>query len=189
VFDWLLLVQLALSAGLLAVIGERAAYLWYVAPASAPALRWLGQCVEEGRVERVLFWARKRPGTHVAQILLAQLEPQPDGEHDLPELLSELTERAVIRLRLLRVGATVASTSGLLVGIVRISGGYAAPSGLLALEAGLTERLTMSSALFSMAVGVGTSAVCFYATSLFRRAAQQLVAQSVRAAQLAKIVA
>jgi len=188
-FDWLLLAQLALSMGLFVVIGERALYLLYSAPVSAAALSWLTSNLAAGRGDRSLRFAQQRPTAHVSRVLLATLGPAVPDADDLPDLLSQLTERAVIRLRLLRVGATVASTAGLLVGIVRISGGYAAPSGLLALEAGLTERLAMSSALFSMAVGVGTSAVCFYATSLFRRAAQQLVGQAARVAQLMKNVA
>lgn len=193
--DWLLLLQLALSVGLAGVIAERAVYLLLVAPASPRALRWLSQSVGEGRTDRALFWARQRSNTHVARILLTALEPvserspAPDDADDLGELILQLTERAVLRLRLIRVGATVSSTTGLLIGIVRISGGYAAPSGLLALEAGLTERMALSSALFSMAVGVGTSAVCFYATSQFRKAARQLITQSARAAQLVRIPA
>jgi hypothetical protein len=188
--DWLFLLQLALTAGLLLVIAERAYYLLYVAPISADALKWLtARLNDRGGISDALRWARARGDTHVARIVRRGLDPSPvggEGPDDLSELLSDLSERAVVRLRLLRVGATVASTSGLLVGILRISGGYAPPSGLLALQAGLSERLALSSALFSMAIGVGTSAVCFYATALFRRAAQQLISQSTRAAQLVR---
>jgi hypothetical protein len=194
VTDWLLLLQLSLTAGLLAVIAERAFYLLYVAPASAAAISWLSKLLgdrRDGAVEQAIYWARGRRETHIAGVLLAVLAPpaHADEDDDLSEVISTLSERAVARLRLLRVGATVASTSGLLVGIVRISGGYAPASGLLALEAGLNERLALSSALFSMAIGVGTSAVCFYATALFRRSAQQLLTQSTRVMQLAKSVA
>ncbi|MEY4578160.1 MAG: hypothetical protein RL701_2863, partial [Pseudomonadota bacterium] len=83
----------------------------------------------------------------------------------------------------LRVGATIASTVGLMIGILRIRGGAGEHAGLLALEAGLAEKVALGEALFSMAVGVATSAVCFHAVGALREAAGEVMGQGTKVAE------
>jgi hypothetical protein len=181
---WMTMLQLALSAVLASVIVERARYLLVRAKLSEAGWTFVEESLRRGQLTELRAWARALPETHVGSLLQAVLEPTSDRDEELPELLSWLRERSAARLRLLRVGATIASSLGLMVGILSIQRGYGEPAGLLALEAGLPQKLAMSQALFSMGIGVATSAVCFYALGLFRPAAQALIAQSARAAHL-----
>jgi hypothetical protein len=194
--DILTLLQLGLAATLLGVIGDRVHILMFAAPLHRRGvefvLRLLSSADSDPRTSagsaqldalRAFASTAGTSRTHVARVLRAVLDCDEQGEHRqdaLAELSFELSAEATARLRTLRVGATIASTLGLLVGIVRLRGGFAKPSGLLALEAGLTERMALSDALLSMAIGVGTSAVCFYALSLLGEAARALMAQRAR---------
>jgi hypothetical protein len=182
---WLTWLQLALSVALLGVIAERARYLMQRAILSPEGFAFVSDGLQQGQLAQLRAFARALPAVHVARLLRAALERAPEEpDEELEELLSRLRERALARLRLVRVGATLASSLGLMVGILCIQRGYSEPAGLLALEAGLPQKLAMSQALFAMGVGVATSGVCFYALSLFRPAAQALITQSARAAHL-----
>jgi hypothetical protein len=181
--DALTLFQLGLSAALLGVILDRAYCLLWAAPLSSRGVAHVLRALERAEDGPLRAFAKHTARTHVGRVLAIAFEPITDGlprEDALAELSFELSAEAAARLRALRVGATIASTTGLLIGIVRLRGGFTKPPGLLALEAGLTERLAVSDALFSMAIGVGTSAVCFYALSLLGDAARGLVAQRAR---------
>jgi hypothetical protein len=183
--DLLTLLQLGLSAVLLGAIGERVYTLMFAAPLHRRGLEFVTLALERAQLAELTRFATSEGArdTHVGRVLRVALRPAQVGESrgdQLAELSFDLSAEAIVRLRALRVGATIASTLGLLVGIVRLRGGFAQPSGLLALEAGLTERLAVADALFSMAIGVGTSAVCFYALSLLREAARSLIAQRAR---------
>ncbi len=105
------------------------------------------------------------------------------GEQDLRELLADLREEAIARLRFLRVAATLASTTGLLGGILRLARGPSIITGLAALKAGEPERLMVMEAIATMAIGVALSALCFQALALLRPAAQQLISQTLRVAR------
>jgi hypothetical protein len=181
---WLTWLQLAFSGVLLGVIAERARYLLFRAKLSDEGWAFIQRCLLAGEVVQVRAFAHQQPEAHVSAVLRAALDPDPDQE--LAEIVSWLHERSAARLRLVRVGATLASTLGLMVGILSIQRGFGEPAGLLALEAGLPQKLAMSQALFAMGVGVATSAVCFYALALLKPAAQALIAQSARAAHLAQ---
>lgn len=207
--DALTFLQLGLSAVLLATIVERARYLFWLAPLSGEGLKHVLRAIEQGAWGDVEVWAREVPGSHVGQILRVvrgtsgergaesasgeQGASSASGEHRaesvsgavereeaLAELLFDLQARALARLRLLRVGATIASTVGLMIGILRIRGGVGAPAGLLALEAGLPEKIALGQALFSMGVGVATSAVCFYAVGVLRDGAREVLVQGTK---------
>lgn len=180
VLDLLAVAQLTLSGGLGVVAAERVAYLVNAAATSGEGWSWLSAQLERRQYPQLRAWTRSAPRTHSARLLAAALDP---SEQTLEEVLSDLHAQAIARLDVLRVGATLSSTVGLLVGIVRLRDAHAAPSGLLALEAGLVARVAMSEALFSMAVGVGTSAACFYALAFLRRSAHKLLAGN---AQLAR---
>jgi hypothetical protein len=182
---WLTWLQLGVSAALLGAIAERAHYLLFRAKLSEEGWAFVQRGVQAGELAELRAFARAQPHAHVSAVLRAAFDPNPERDDgDLAELLSSLHEQSAARLRVVRVGATLASSLGLLVGILCIRRGFGEPAGLLALEAGLPQKLAMSQALFAMAIGVATSAVCFYALSLLRPAAQALVAQSARAAHL-----
>jgi hypothetical protein len=121
--------------------------------------------------------AGARPESVLAQALLAH------GE-DIPEALADAREIATTRMRLLRVCATLASTLGLLGGILMLAGAELPSQGLLALEAGAVERARMGTAIATMAIGVGSSAFCFQAVTLLRAAAQRLLTQADRIARV-----
>jgi len=181
---WLTWLQLAVSGVLLGVIAERARYLLFRAKLSEEGWAFVDRSLRAGEIVQLRAFARAQPEAHVSAVLRAAFDPEPERDEELAELVSGLREQSAAGLRLLRVGATIASSLGLLVGILCIQRGFGEPAGLLALEAGLPEKLAMSQALFAMAIGVATSAVCFYALSLLRPAAQALIAQSARAAHL-----
>jgi hypothetical protein len=183
---WLTWLQLALSGVLLGVIAERAHYLLFRAKLSEEGLSFVDRSLRDGAIAELRAFARAQPEAHVSAVLRAAFEPDPERDEELAELVSWLREQSASRLRVVRVGATIASSLGLLVGILCIQRGFGEPAGLLALEAGLPQKLAMSQALFAMAIGVATSAVCFYALALLRPAAEALVAQSARAAHLAQ---
>lgn len=180
--DVLTLLQLGLSAVLLALIVERVRYLLLVAPLSPEGLRFVSEALEQGRAREARVWVDAAPQTHVGQLLHAGLVARAEADDDLSDILFDLQARCLARLRAVRVGATVASTLGLLVGILRIRGGLGPAQGLLALEAGLAEKVALGQALSAMALGVGTSAVCFYALGILREAARALLAQSTKVA-------
>ncbi|MET0287620.1 MAG: hypothetical protein ABW352_24245 [Polyangiales bacterium] len=120
--------------------------------------------------------ARVRPESVLAQGLLAH------GE-DIPEAIADAREIATTRMRLLRVCATLASTLGLLGGILMLAGAELPSQGLLALEAGAIERARMGTAIATMAIGVGSSAFCFQAVTILRTAGQRLLTQADRVAR------
>lgn len=183
--DTLTLLQLSLSAVLLGVIVDRVHTLLFAAPLHRRGLEFVLRSLQRLGFDELRTFATA-PGTsrtHVARVLRVALsaDQQDESRQDaLAELSFELSAEATARLRAIRVGATIASTLGLMIGIVRLRGGFAKPTGLLALEAGLTERMAVADALLSMAIGVGTSAVCFYALSLLGQAARSLMAQRAR---------
>lgn len=177
ILDALSYVQLAFSCALLFAIAERIYYLCYLAPISRVGGEWVKAQLQSSGHGAVIAWARRAPHTHVARLIRVAFESD-CSEEAIGEEQSELAELVGRRLRFVRVGATLASTSGLLVGILRFREGSLAPAGLLALERGLPERIATSQALFAMAIGISTSAVCFYALSSLRRSAVQLLSQS-----------
>ncbi|HEX6243312.1 MAG TPA: hypothetical protein VFZ61_20505 [Polyangiales bacterium] len=153
-----------------------------VAPLSPEGLRFVSDALEQGRVDEARSWAEQAVQTHVGQLLRAGLVGSRQPDDDLSDLLFDLQARSLVRLRALRVGATIASTTGLLVGILRIRGGLGPDQGLLALEAGLAEKVALGQALSAMAIGIGTSAVCFYALGVLREAAKAVLTQGTKVA-------
>lgn len=174
--------QLAFAAFIALVIAERVRYLVYRAPASEQAARWLLQAIKSGDRAALAHWSRARPESHAAQ-LIAPLLSDRGSRDEADEVASELYEAASARLMLLRVSATLASTTGLLGGILALARGSASSAGLWALSAGGAERHNLDEAIATMAIGVALSALCFQALGLLRPAAQRLVMQT---AQLAR---
>jgi hypothetical protein len=175
-FNWL---QLAWAAVVVAVLGERAVALFHRLPTGARGLALVTERLGAGDLAAVRAWANERPGTLLGQLLGRCLVPMPWAEPPEPAiLLAELTDHTQARLTWLRVAATLSSTLGLLGGVMAIARGLGPARGLVALQSGLAERLAMDEALLSMALGVGTAAVCFYGLSRLRPAARQLIAQA-----------
>jgi hypothetical protein len=152
-----------------------------VLPTSELAVRWLCERVASGELANALRWARDRPQTLTGRLLLEHAPPG-EREEDVFLTLLDLQQEVNARLAVLRVCATLASTLGLLGAILAIRAGLGAPEGLVRLQAGLAESLALSRALLTMAIGVATSAGCFYALALFRRAALTIITQGRRLA-------
>jgi hypothetical protein len=181
--SWFQLGQLALATFVIAVTAERIAVLHLRAATSDEAVRWLVRMLQSGSRDAPQQWARARPAAQLARIIEASRLP--NAELELRELMAELRDESLARLGGLRTSATLASTLGLLGGIVTLARGAPESAGLDALRAGALERLAMHEAIATMAIGVATSAFCFQALSLLRVAAEKRIAQ---ARQLARAV-
>lgn len=174
--SWFQLAQLSVAAFLAVVIGQRVHTLHYRAATSEEAFRWLLRTLERGDREPVCAWARERPGAQLARMIeLAFTSSQPAAE--LRELVVELRDESTASLRMLRVAATLVSTLGLMGGILTLALGSSRHAGLMALQAGRVERMTMNEALATMAIGVATSALCFQALAVLKPAAQRAMLQ------------
>lgn len=105
-----------------------------------------------------------------------------DAEETLLELRYDL-RRGLDGLRML---ARVASLAGFLAAMFELRPVFSPPPpaelGLLALEAGLVERLAFSRAIVAMVVGVVTAVFCRLASARLLRVARELEADLVRAA-------
>jgi biopolymer transport protein ExbB/TolQ len=174
--SWLTWVQCAWAIVVLAMVAERAYALFLRYPVSEAGLLFVTRRLREGDLGAVSAFLAARPRTLLAQ-LLAQPTADDEDAPDDPTRLTELSHKPLERLLALRVAATLSSTLGLLGGVVSIARGMGGGSGLVALEEGLAQRVAMHEALSSMALGVGTAAVCFYAVSRLRRRATELVTQ------------
>ena len=174
--SWFQLAQLCVALALAIVIGERVRSLHFRDATSEEAFRWLLRTLDRGDTESARAWARARPRTQLARMVeLTFVSSQPAGE--LRELILELREESTAWLRMLRVGATLVSTLGLLGGILTLALGSSRHAGLMALQAGGVERMTMNEALATMAIGVATSALCFQGLAVLRPAAQRSLQQ------------
>jgi hypothetical protein len=171
--SWFQTAQLAFALLISLVIMERVRALYWHLATSEESLRWLLRQLRESKRPLVQAWSRERPESQAARLIQAA-----EDDPDTRELLLELRDEASSRLRLLRVAATLASTMGLLGGILTLTHVTMPDAGLLALQAGAVERLVMQQAVATMAIGVGTSAVCFQALALLRPAAQRLIIQA-----------
>jgi biopolymer transport protein ExbB/TolQ len=168
--------QCAWALVVLGLVAERAHALFVRYAVSEAALLFVARSLRNGDFDAARAWAAARPHTLLAA-LIAPREDADESVDDSAALLSELSHRTHERLLALRVAATLSSTLGLLGGVVAIARGMGGSPGLLGLQAGLAERLAMQDALLSMALGVGTAAVCFHALSRFRARARELVTQ------------
>ncbi|MEY4512423.1 MAG: hypothetical protein RLZZ450_4545 [Pseudomonadota bacterium] len=174
--SWFQLAQLAVALFLSIVIGRRVHALYYRDATSEEAFRWLLRTLQSGEREAARAWARARPRAQLARMIeLAATSSLPAAE--LRELIIDLRDESTASLRMLRVSATLVSTLGLMGGILTLALGSSRHAGLMALQAGRVERMTMNEALATMAIGVATSALCFQAVALLRPAAQRAILQ------------
>jgi hypothetical protein len=175
-FTWL---QLAWTSVVVVVLAERARAVFLRMPVGQGGLAWVTARLSAGDADGALAWAAERPDSLVGQLLDRYYVPTSGSDAPDPGvIMAELSERASARLTWLRVAATLSSTLGLLGAVIAIARGLGPARGLVALESGLAERMAMDQALTSMALGVGTAALCFYGLSRLRPAARQLIAQT-----------
>jgi hypothetical protein len=158
-------VQLGFALAIAALTVERMRALCWTHAISEPAFK---RMLEEPGVAHV------RSESVLARALYAD---------DPAEAIADAREIASTRLRVIRVSATMASTLGLLGGILMLAGAPLHEEGLLALAAGAVERARMTTAIATMAIGVGSSAFCFQALSILRTAARTLLTQTDRVAR------
>jgi hypothetical protein len=170
-FQWL---QLGFVALVLVLVMERMRALYWRDAISDQLFKELSRGA--GRDVLAQKFARVRSASPWAPVF--------SDHDDTREALADVRENAVAQLRLLRVCATMASTLGLLGGILLLAGASLPGEGLLALQAGAVARARMEGAITTMAIGVGSSAFCFQALTLLRRAATR---QLTQADQLARI--
>lgn len=200
-------IQMAFALFVALAVAERVRFLYARAATSDVALAWLTQRLEAGDHDAALAWAAERPDSHVARVLIAALASANDSvagsladpadreavaraererllarDAETRECLLDLREEASARLRMLRVCATLASTIGLLGGILAL----ASAGGTHVGSAGLS-RHGLADAIATMAIGVATSALCFQALALLRPAAQRLVTQATQVARTAQL--
>lgn len=181
--SWFQVGQLAFAAFLIVVISERVFALYVRLATSDDAARWLARELEAKSPDGPRAWARARPEAQLARIVELALD---DARRDeLGELFVDVRAETLARLSMLRVSATIASTLGLLGGIVTLARGAPEAAGLLALQAGGLQRLAMNEAISTMAIGVATSAFCFHALALLRTAAEKRLTQARQLARAA----
>ena len=171
-FQWL---QLGFAAFIASLVAERIHTLCWRQAVSDHAFKR----VLAGDVALQQRWASARSESALAQLVAGE---------DVRESLADAREIASARLRLLRVCATLASTLGLLGGILLLAGARLPDQGLLALEAGAVERARLDGAIATMAIGVASSAFCFQALAVLRRAAQKLLQQAEQIARARGLV-
>ena len=180
---WFQLLQLGFALCVVLLIVERVHVLCWRAPISDALVRWLVDALVARDRDAVRGFCAARPSSHAARLAAHILRDDAPTDEVIGELLTDLYEEASARLLALRVSATLASTTGLLGGILALTGGAGEGAGLLALQAGAAARHGLSQAIVTMAIGVALSAVCFQALGLLRRAAQRLVAQDATLAR------
>lgn len=178
--------QIVLALAVVGVAFERLYRVGVIAPVSTKLLSELERSLREGDVERVRRLSEALPARWTSRVVSNALAREPEE----PELmLIDLFEEAGSRLGLLRLSATLASTFGLLGGILTIRAGFGADVGLLALQAGLAERTALGRALMTMAIGVGTAAFAFAAHAAIRRASTRAYVQAQRIDRAVAVIA
>lgn len=182
--SWFNVLQLGFAAIVAAVAYERARVLFYEAPTTAQFLKVAQRRLQEGDLEAVRRMAEAAGSAWAGRVLRTGLEGPSwqEAAVEVSSLLSDLRYEASQRLGMLRVSATIASTTGLLGAILALSSGFSA-DGLVALKAGAMESAALRQSLLTMAIGVGLSGFCFYAFGLFRRAALDAVRDATRVAR------
>jgi hypothetical protein len=173
-FLWL---QIGLSLTVVGVAAERLYRVSVLAPVSDAFLAELERLLRARDLEQARNLCAALAGRWVTRVIDKASNAEPE-EAELVVL--DLFEEAGARLGLLRLSATLASTLGLLGGILTIRAGFGADVGLLALQAGLAERTALSRALLTMGIGVGTAAFAFAAHAAIRRASTRAYTQAQR---------
>jgi len=178
----LLLIQVLLAVLAVGAVVQRSRVLWFVAPASPALVAAWTNALASGDEAFARRLALAAPGRWGSRLVLAALDPESgDRSESVASALADLRMEAGAQLGFIRVAATMASTLGLLGGILAIQRGFSG-QGLLALSAGLAQQVALSQALNHMALGIGTAAFCFSAFGLLRAAARDLLTQASQVA-------
>ncbi len=105
---------------------------------------------------------------------LAELEAARDPRPALEELQGELEQAASRGRDMLLALGRMASPIALIGVIVEMGNAAHGGGGLLGLQRGLVARIAMQRAVLTVALGLGTSAVCFVAAAILQRSAATL---------------
>jgi hypothetical protein len=100
------------------------------------------------------------------------------------ERVSDLKYEATKRLYALRVFASLGTALGFLGALVELIWLMSGDHGLLALQAGLVERIAMERAILAMAIGVAISVFSLVALSVLKKAALSLIRDVTKALDL-----
>jgi hypothetical protein len=164
--------QLLLSVAAVALVAERVRWLLYRAPLDTSVfLAALGRALEDRDEAGARAMAERGRPAAVAEIATHVLS----GAGELDEVRAELSDRIMARLFAVKVVGRVGTALGFLGAILWLIWMMSGDHGLLALKAGLVEKIAVEGALLSMTLGVATSVFCMAALSILRRAAVALV--------------
>jgi hypothetical protein len=160
------------------VAAERIRELLFRAPLAPSFTSAVVAALEDGDRAHAEALTRAGGTAWVAETLHARLGPEPSMAE---ELLAELGYRATRRLYALRVFASLGTATGFLGAISQLIWLMSGDHGLLALKAGLVERIAMERALLCLVTGVAISVFCLVAMGVLKRAAIELVGDVKRA--------
>ena len=182
------LLQLLLAAVALALIAERFHTLFYRARIDAgPYLEALREELRAGRTKAARALAEAGRPAWVAELVHAVLKADADGDHAesvADEVCADRRDQAGRRIYAVHGLARVATPLALLGVILELTGALAGRGGSEAFQAGLVRNAALSRALFTLAIGIATSAVCFVASGMLRKRAVALVRDLRRAMEI-----
>ncbi len=168
----------------LGVVGVRLRVVLFTAPLDARTFaRALDRALDAGDLAQARALARAADAAWLARIARAALDVW--GEQRavvaaLDEALADLRGEADSGLLPLRMVASLASTLGMLAAILALNGVGVPHGGLVALQAGLAQRLAVAQAVASVAVGGSTAILVLLARGVVRRHTKRLYDEAVR---------
>jgi hypothetical protein len=153
-----------------------------VAPVDTkPFLAAVRRALEDGDVEDVRSLAEAGRPAWVPDLIAVTLAGDPA---DAMERASDLRFDATRRLYALRVFASLGTALGFLGALVELIWLLSGDHGLLALQAGLVERIAMERAILAMVLGVAISVFCLVSLAILKKAALALARDLGSAADL-----
>ncbi len=176
------ILQLLLAVAAIGVVAERCRALLFRAPVDTkPFLKAIDRAVEDGDVDDARALAKAGAPAWVPEVVSLCLAGE--GMEAL-ERASDLRYEATKRLYALRVFASLGTALGFLGALVELIWLMSGDHGLLALQAGLVERIAMERAILAMAIGVAISVFSLVSLSILKKAAMGLVRDVSRALDL-----
>lgn len=139
--------------------------------------------LRDGGIEAGERLAERAAPAWLASLALAMLRHPEDATQrafEAEEAFMDLQDAALSGMRLLRLGASIASALGFIGAAIEIRWIFTAEHGLMALQAGLVESVGVSAAALSIAIGVGTSSFALGAWFALKPYAKELIADARR---------
>jgi len=175
-------IQLLLAVAAVALVVDRFRALLFRAPLDTkPFLAAVGHALEDGDVDDARSLAAAGRPAWVAEVVEIGLEAT---GREVMERAAEVRFEATQRLYALRVFASLGTALGFLGAMVELIWLMSGDHGLLALQAGLVERIAMERGILAMVLGVAISVFCLVALSILKKAAIALVQDVARASDL-----